>query len=224
MRALLYIVLITVTLFAVIVFITKPTIKIIDKPIKFGPERIAYTKEYIQQHYDKNLSSIAIEPQMIVLHWTGDSNASRSFGYFYNQEVPSDWGVVSKASRLNVSAHFLVDRDGTIYRMMPETQMARHVIGLNLYAIGIENVGGDDQQGNLTPAQLSANIYLVQYLKNTYPKIRYLIPHRDYTLFEQSALWLEKDSNYKTLKYDVDEAFFNKVFEQTKVLGLQRTP
>ncbi len=36
----------------------------------------------------------------------------------------------------------MVDRDGTRYRLMPETYMARHVIGLNYYSIGIENVGG----------------------------------------------------------------------------------
>ena len=36
------------------------------------------------------------------------------------------------------SAQFLVDRDGTIYSLMPETFMARHVIGLNLSSIELK--------------------------------------------------------------------------------------
>jgi len=31
-----------------------------------------------------------------------------------------------------------VDRDGTVYRLMPENWMARHCIGLNHVAIGVE--------------------------------------------------------------------------------------
>jgi len=55
---------------------------------------------------------------------------------------------------LNVSAHFLVDRDGTIYQLMPETRMARHAIGVNHLAIGVENVG-DERKWPLTEAQMN---------------------------------------------------------------------
>lgn len=48
------------------------------------------------------------------------------------------------SSALNVSTQFLVDRDGTIFRLLPDTTFARHVIGLNHLAIGIENIGCDD--------------------------------------------------------------------------------
>ncbi len=55
--------------------------------------------------------------------------------------------------------------------------MARHVIGLNHYAIGIENVGGVEGALELTEAQVQSNAYLVRYLKNKYPTIQYLIEH-----------------------------------------------
>ena len=55
--------------------------------------------------------------------------------------------------------------------------MARHVIGLNHCAIGIENVGGTIDTP-LTKKQLKANIKLVNYLKQQYPKIDYSIVAR----------------------------------------------
>jgi N-acetyl-anhydromuramyl-L-alanine amidase AmpD len=108
---------------------------------------------------------------------------------------------------LNVSAHFLVDRDGTIYQLMPTNWMARHVIGLNHYAIGIENVGGVNNQADLTEAQIQANAYLVSYLKKKYASIKYLIGHSDYLKLKETPLWLEKTPNYQTRKYDPGHDF-----------------
>src|SRR5580693_7225904 len=61
--------------------------------------------------------------------------------YFSHTRIEAARPELQREGELNVSAHFLVDRDGTIYRLMPETWMARHCIGLNRVAIGIENVG-----------------------------------------------------------------------------------
>jgi len=117
-------------------------IKIIDKPIIFNQERIDLTKEYIREHYGFSVDSIEITPKIIVIHWTADMSFERSFNRLNPPILFSDRRDILNASRLNVSAHFMVDRDGTIYRLMPERYMARHVIGLNYYSIGIENVGG----------------------------------------------------------------------------------
>ena len=112
---------------------------------------------------------------------------------------------------LNVSSHFLVDRDGSIYQLMPETWMARHVIGLNHYAIGIENIGGIDGKDDLTKAQEQANAFLVCYLKKKYPTINYVIGHNDYFKYKKTALWIEKDPNYQTDKTDPGPNFLNRV-------------
>ncbi|MCK5854928.1 MAG: N-acetylmuramoyl-L-alanine amidase, partial [Sulfurovaceae bacterium] len=126
-----------------------------------------------------------------------------------------------KASALNVSAQFLVARDGTIHRLMPENWMARHVIGLNYSSIGVENVGGkNNKKDDLTPAQLKANIALVKYLKEKYPTITYLIGHHEYREMEKSKLWLELDKGYRTKKSDPGDAFMSKVREQVKELNL----
>lgn len=130
---------------------------------------------------------------------------------FTDATLPSDRPDIQKASALNVSAHFMVARDGTIYALMPETFMARHVIGLNYSSIGIENVGGEGNKDNLTPAQFKANIELIAYLTDKYKSIKYLIGHHEYTCFDKHPLWLEKDSNYRTVKYDPGETFISKL-------------
>ena len=134
---------------------------------------------------------------MIVLHWTAIPTLEQSFQAFYKPEL-SKRPDISNASSLNVSSHFLVDQDGTIYRLMPETTMARHVIGLNHTAIGIENVGGTTDVP-LTQKQIDANVRLVKYLSNKYP-IEYLIGHYEYTDFVDHELWLEVDEDYRTKK------------------------
>ena len=200
-------------------------IKIIDKPIAFGPERIAMTKSYIKSHYGMDVKNIEITPKIILLHWTAEMSFDKSFKRLQPEKLLSDRKDIVKASALNVSSQFLVDRDGTIYRLMPENWMARHVIGLNYSSIGIENVGGKgNKKDDLTPAQVKANVDLVNYLKAKFESIEYLVGHHEYRQMEQTSLWLEKDKGYRTVKNDPGAAFMDKVHSKTRFLGLKRAP
>jgi beta-N-acetylhexosaminidase len=209
---------------------TKPiqpiaNLKIIDKPIDFGAERIAMTKAYIQTHYGKTVESIEIVPKIIVLHWTAEMDFDKSFNRLKPQRLLSDRKDIAKASQLNVSAQFLVDRDGTIYRLMPENWMARHVIGLNYSSIGIENVGGKgNKKDDLTLAQRQANKNLIRYLKHKYSTIQYLIGHHEYTQMESTPLWLEKDKGYRTIKADPGAKFMAEMRESVIDLHLKMPP
>ncbi len=196
--------------------------KIIEKPIIFDEERIELTLDYLSNRYDLNKREPTIEPRMIVLHWTVYPTLEQSFEAFKGSMLPNYRPDIKDISWLNVSAHFIVDRDGTIYRLMPEKYMARHVIGLNHCAIGIENVGGTDRNP-LTEAQLVSNIWLVQYLANKYP-IEYLIGHYEYTNFESHEFWLEKDDNYRTEKEDPGQDFMNAVRKATKKFDFKPIP
>ena len=203
----------------------KEELKIIDKPIDFGQERIDMTKAYIKKHYGFKVDNIEIEPKIIVLHWTAEMNFDKSFKRLQPQKLFSDRKDIVKASALNVSSQFLVDRDGTIYRLMPENWMARHVIGLNYYSIGVENVGGEgNKRDDLTPAQLKSNIALVRYLKEKYPTISYLIGHHEYRQMENTELWLELDKGYRTKKADPGERFMSDVREAVVDLNLSAPP
>jgi len=204
-----------------VITIPSPLLNIIDKPIIFEKERIDMTKAYIQTHYGLKVENIKIVPKIIVLHWTADMSFQKSFKRLQSQKLFSDRKDIVKASALNVSAHFLIARDGTIYRLMPENWMARHVIGLNYSSIGVENVGGKgNKKDDLTPEQLEANIALVKYLKEQYPTITHLIGHHEYRDMESSELWLEKDKGYRTKKSDPGDAFMSKVREKVKELNL----
>lgn len=182
--------------------------EIIQKPIQFDKQRIDLTRQYQLTHY--GINSIKIEPKMIVLHWTCIPSLEISFRIFNKQILPAERRD-KLSGDLNVSSHFLIDRDGRIYQLMPEILMARHVIGLNHNAIGIENVGGVDGKDDLTEAQARANAFLVCYLKKKYPAIKHVIGHNDYLEYKKTSLWLEKDLNYQTDKTDPGPFFLAKV-------------
>lgn len=183
-----------------------------QKPIQFNKERIALTREYQLTHYGIETESIDIEPKMIVLHWTCIPSLAVTFRIFDSPTLPKNSPRRNDLpGDLNVSSHFLVDRDGSIYQLMPEIWMARHVIGLNHFAIGIENIGGIDGKDDLTKEQAQSNAFLVCYLKKKYPTINHVIGHNDYLRYKKSALWLEKDAAYQTDKTDPGPVFLNKV-------------
>ncbi len=217
--------LISLSLFTLLLANEPQTIKIIDKPIDFGKERIAMTKNYIKQHYGRKVNNIKITPKIIVLHWTAEMSFNKSFKRLQPQKLLTDRKDIAKASALNVSAQFLVARDGTIYRLMPENWMARHVIGLNYSSIGVENVGGKgNKKDDLTVAQRKANIKLIRYLKGKYPSIEYLIGHHEYRQMEKTSLWLEKDKGYRTVKSDPGKRFMSDMRKATKDLHLKMPP
>ena len=200
----------------------KPTLEIVDKPIVFDDTRNSLTLEYLDERYGLRQDTPTISPKMIVLHWTAIPTFEGSFDAFERPTLPSWRPDIEGAGALNVSSHFLVDQDGVIYRLMPETTMARHVIGLNHVAIGVENVGGTENKP-LTEAQVKANIELVKYLAGKYD-IEYLLGHHEYINFEDHPLWLEKDDGYRTKKTDPGPDFMQQVRNATEHLNLKPIP
>ncbi len=196
--------------------------EIIYRPIVFDEERSDLSLQYMKDRYGLELEVPRIEPRMIVLHHTVIPTMEQTYEALDSPRLPDTRPEIQGAGSLNVSAHFLVDRDGTIYRLLPETLMARHVIGLNHCAIGIENVGGTKELP-LTRRQVRANIWLVSYLKEKYD-IRYLIGHYEYTHFEGHELWLEQDDSYRTRKEDPGKDFMRKVRKGLKNLTFEPVP
>jgi N-acetylmuramoyl-L-alanine amidase len=206
---------VTVTIFA---SCGSSTLTIIDKPIVFDSERKKLSLEYMKERYGIIKDSAFIEPRMIVLHWTAIPTLESSYEAMNPAVLPGSRKSIGEASKLNVSTQFLVDRDGTIYRLLPETAFARHVIGLNHIAIGVENVGG--QKIPLTKEQAIANEKLVRYLVKKYD-IEYLIGHYEYSEFVGHPFWREKDSLYRTEKIDPGKEFMSGIREDVKDLELK---
>lgn len=195
--------------------------KIIQSPIVFDQQRKELSLEYMKSHYGMVQSQPTIVPRMVVVHWTVIPTYEKTFEVFDKSLLPSHRTAIAGASSLNVSSQYVIDRDGTIHQLMPDTLMARHVIGLNHCAIGIENIGGP--KAPLTKAQLKANTKLIKHLKKKYP-IDYVIGHYEYTLFESTDLWKEKDEGYRTQKTDPGEQFMKDLRANLKELDLKFLP
>lgn len=206
--------------------------------IPITPERVRLTKTYLQIHNPElaaklpagdDADSIRFTPRMIVVHYTDIPTLKDTIATFDKLEISSDRPLVHRNGLLNVGIQFVVGRDGTIYGLYPETVIARHVIGLNHVAIGIENVGNGDlgdsrASAPLTPAQLAADIALIRDLKHRYPTIDYLIGHQEYRDVENPhhpahALFSEAIPDYRTEKIDPGRRFMKRLRE-----ALRETP
>ncbi len=199
-------------------------LQVYDWPINFSQERIELSKQYADEHYGVDSDNIRIVPRMIVLHWTAIGDLAGSFSAFDPVRLPANRSDIAGAGQVNVSVHFLVDRDGTIYQLMPETWMARHAIGLNYVSIGVENVGGVGGNDDLTDAQVAANAKLVRELTTRHESIEYLIGHYESQSFDGHPLWMEKDRTYRTEKTDPGQRFMDAVRTEVADLGLRGAP
>ena len=196
-------------------------LKIISKPINYSAERVQLSLEYLKDHHGIVKKTPTIEPKIIVLHYTAGGTVESNFKYFNNTHLESARNTLKKQSTLNVSSQYIIDRDGTVYQLMEPTQFARHTIGLNYCAIGIENIGSKTQP--LTEKQIKANAQLIKYLTQKY-KIEYLIGHSEYGAFRNSKLWKESDPKYFTGKEDPGKEFMIKVRQQVADLKLKSKP
>ena len=134
---------------------------IVWKPIPFGPQRVAEMRSYAQRHY--GLDTAVLKPRAIVEHVTATSSFSSAYNTFA-ADVPD-----AELHELpGTCAHFVIDRDGTIYQLVRLDLMCRHTVGLNWAAIGIEHVGTSDAHVLGDAAQMRASLALTLWLMSRY--------------------------------------------------------
>ncbi|MGY6520675.1 MAG: N-acetylmuramoyl-L-alanine amidase [Mongoliitalea sp.] len=196
------------------------TFRIFEKPIIFNEERERLSLEYLEKRHGIIQDKAIIQPKMVVVHWTAVPTLEATFDVF-NPVQLGGRPELTTASNLNVSAQFLVDRDGVIFRLLPDTTFARHTIGLNYMAIGIENIGGPDAP--LTKAQVKANAALIKYLHKKY-SLEYVIGHHEYYAFQGSELWKETDPDYLTQKVDPGDRFMKKLRKKLQPYNFKSIP
>ena len=202
----------------------KQSIQITDTSIIYNKERDSLSLEYLKKHYGIVTQSTKIIPKIIVVHWT-ELSFEKTMEMFYEPSLNGKRKDLGNQKSVNVSSQYLIDREGKIFRLMPDNKFARHIIGLNHCAIGIENVGGKEYSPPLTEKQLKANENLIRYLKNKYDStLEYVIGHYQYRKFENHELWKEIDPNYRTKKIDPGEEFLKKLLKNIKDLELKNVP
>ena len=136
---------------------TRPTI--IKKLIPFPASRKRETAAYSKRHYGQNTWHLTA-PKLIAIHYAVAGSISSIFNTFAPDNPDVEFHQLP-----GVCSHFAVSAGGGIYKFVPVSIRCRHVVGLNHTAIGIENVGFSDQDILGRPAQLNANLQLVQYLR-----------------------------------------------------------
>ena len=194
-------------------------LRVVDAPIAWSAERARLTLDYRRAHSDPDATDLVIEPRVIVLHYTGGDSARSTRAYFDATRIEAARKDLARAGAVNVSSHFLVDRDGTIYQLQAPTRYARHCIGLNHIAIGIENVG-DEQHGlPLTDAQVAADAALVRELAARFP-ITHLLGHSEVMSFRAHPYYVERDPKYRNDKPDPGARFMARVRAEVADLNL----
>ena len=135
---------------------------IVSKPIPFGAHRRAETARYAARHY--GLHTWRLEhPKVIVEHYTASDSFSSAWNTFANDAPDAELHELP-----GTCAHFVIDRDGTIYQLVALNTMCRHTVGLNWTAIGIEHVGTSDASILQNPKQMSASLKLTLWLMHRF--------------------------------------------------------
>jgi N-acetylmuramoyl-L-alanine amidase len=151
-----------------------PKPAIVWKPIPFGAQRKAETAAYAKRHYGSSTWRLT-DPHVIVEHYTASESFSSAYSTFSTDTPDSELHELP-----GVCAHFVIDKDGTIYQLVPMTVICRHTVGLNYTAIGIEHVGTSDVEILHNPRQLNASLRLTAWLMGRYGiELRNVIGHNE---------------------------------------------
>lgn len=144
-------------------------LKIIDKPVNKGFR----TKE------DRQINSVIIH-----------SAYNKSGGDKYSVNL-----LLKQFSRYHVSAHYLIDRQGNIYRLVNEKKVAFHAgkstlpdgcTSVNNCSLGIELL--TSYTDSPTEQQLNSLILLVKDIKSRYD-IRFVLRHSDIAPHRKTDPW-----------------------------------
>lgn len=122
----------------------------------------------------------------IVLHSSYNPNGGDPYSVAKMIEIYDSYGV---------SAHYLIDRDGKIYRLVEDQNIAYHAgaskmpdgrTDVNNFSLGIEMLNQEDTE--YTKAQYAAVNELVSYLKKKYA-IKYVVGHTDIAPARKTDPW-----------------------------------
>jgi N-acetylmuramoyl-L-alanine amidase len=146
---------------AAIALAAPPKPDIVWKPIPYGATRRAEMASYAKKHY--GIDSWVLHPRAIVEHVTATDSFASVYSTFARDAPDAELHELP-----GTCAHFVIDRDGTIYQLVPLNVMCRHTVGLNYAAIGIEHVGISDAEVLADSAQMRSSLALTLWLMSRY--------------------------------------------------------
>ena len=148
---------------------TKNTVKIVDRFVSWGFQKASGRKV-----------------DTIIIHSTYDAIGNDP----YNID-----GIIAEYKQYGVNPHYLIARDGTIYHLVSDKNIAYHAgvskmpdgrTNVNDFSIGIEMTNTTD--GKFTSDQYAALNQLIASLKKQYP-IKYILGHDDIAPGRKTDPW-----------------------------------
>jgi hypothetical protein len=174
-------------------------------------QRLRLTAGYALDNYGV-ASAVMDSIEMIVIHYTAIPTLAQTLAYFKPDILETARKKNYQKSILNVGVHYVIDKEGRVFHLIPDSIMGRHLIGFNYHSIGIENVGKDSTE--LTTKQVQSNVELIHFLSKRHQSIKYLIGHSEYTdqhLAHFQTL-IAKDPEYQPYpKYDPGSDFMSAI-------------
>ncbi len=169
-------------------------------PITYGSLRKHQMAAYSERHYGEREWRLR-KVRALIFHYTAGPSYTSAWNTFESN-------APNLGEYPGVCTQFVVDQDGTIYRLTKRDVRCRHTIGLNHRSIGIEMV----QEALSSPAatsqaildrgpQARAVVRLSAWLKQLYDlKMRNLIGHamaNDSPLFQERTSWRNDHSDWQ---------------------------
>jgi len=136
--------------------------RVTSRPIPYGADRKADMRDYARRHYGLDTYRLR-DPKVIVEHYTVTSTFQQTFNTFAPDVADSELHELP-----GTCSHYVIDKDGTIYQLVPRSIMCRHTVGLNYTAIGIEHVGASDGEILRNAKQMAASLRLTRWLRCRY--------------------------------------------------------
>jgi N-acetylmuramoyl-L-alanine amidase len=133
--------------------------RVVSKPIPYDAQRKADMRAYARRHYGIDDHRLR-DPKVIVQHYTVTDTFQPVYEAFAPNRPDPELGELP-----GVCAHYVIDRDGTIYQLVSTRIMCRHTVGLNWTSIGIEHVGRSDAQVLGNRRQMAASLRLTRMLQ-----------------------------------------------------------
>jgi N-acetyl-anhydromuramyl-L-alanine amidase AmpD len=123
-------------------------------------------------HRARRLPAGVKEPDLIVMHSTAGGTALSSIAYL---------------RKIGYSYHYVIDRDGTVYKCVPASQCAFHAgvsksvhgENVNEYSVGVCFANRNDGKEPITQAQEKAARELALALKEQFKTLRLVTRHLD---------------------------------------------
>src|SRR4051812_36980069 len=133
---------------------------IVSRPIPYTARRKREMAAYSRRHYGGRPTARLTDPRVIVEHFTLTSTFAAAYATFA-ADVPD-----AELHELpGTCAHFVVDKDGTIYQLVALRLRCRHTVGLNDRSIGIEQIGMSAPEIPGRPRQVAAIVALSAWLR-----------------------------------------------------------